>query len=377
MNIIIAGDFTTEDRGMDAVIRGDAISEDIQLILREADYSIVNLEAPVVKSDYKPIIKSGPHLSTSPETISYLKKCGFHAVTLANNHFYDYGDDGVKLTIEELRRRSVDYVGGGKTDEEKKKILIKDIQDTRIAILNYCEHEFSINDGVGSNPLSEIDAYYDIIQAKSLADVIVLIVHGGSEGYQLPSPRMQKLYRFFIDIGADAVVNHHQHCYSGYERYNNGYIFYGLGNFFFDNKRENNTIWNEGYMVGLDIQDKSIFDFTLIPYKQCKNDCIQVNLMKGKEKESFYSSVEKLNSIIADDKHLNDEFISFCRKKGGDYLSAFTPYSNRYLRYLCKHKYLPSFLTKRKKLVISNYIGCESHRDITNHSLKYVLVHES
>ena len=27
------------------------------------------------------------------------------------------------------------------------------------------------------------------------------------------------MYRFFIDASADAVINHHQHCYSGYEEY--------------------------------------------------------------------------------------------------------------------------------------------------------------
>lgn len=42
---------------------------------------------------------------------------------------------------------------------------------------------------------------------------------------------MQEIYRFFVDIGADAVINHHQHCYSGYEVYKEKPIFYGLGNF--------------------------------------------------------------------------------------------------------------------------------------------------
>lgn len=52
-------------------------------------------------------------------------------------------------------------------------------------------------------------------------------MHGGHEHYQLPSLRMQETYRFFIDAGADVVVNHHQHCFSGYEIYNNKYIFMG------------------------------------------------------------------------------------------------------------------------------------------------------
>ena len=35
-------------------------------------------------------------------------------------------------------------------------------------------------------------------------------------------------------VGADAVVNHHQHCYSGYEVYKDKPVFYGLGNLLFD-----------------------------------------------------------------------------------------------------------------------------------------------
>jgi poly-gamma-glutamate synthesis protein (capsule biosynthesis protein) len=45
---------------------------------------------------------------------------------------------------------------------------------------------------------------------------------------------MVETYRFFIEAGADAVVNHHQHCICGYEVYKGKPIFYGLGNFCFD-----------------------------------------------------------------------------------------------------------------------------------------------
>ena len=75
--------------------------------------------------------------------------------------------------------------------------------------------------------MNPISIYYDLLEARKNADIIICITHGGHEGYNLPSPRMQSLYRFSIDCGADVVVNHHQHCYSGYEQYHNGYIFFG------------------------------------------------------------------------------------------------------------------------------------------------------
>ena len=88
-----------------------------------------------------------------------------------------------------------------------------------LAIINCCEHEFSIadDDSAGANPLNPIQQYYKIKEARLNADYVLVIVHGGHEMYQLPSLRMVDTYRFFIDAGADAVVNHHQHCFSGYE----------------------------------------------------------------------------------------------------------------------------------------------------------------
>lgn len=40
---------------------------------------------------------------------------------------------------------------------------------------------------------------------------------------------MKELYRFLVDCGADAVINHHQHCFSGYEIYNEKPIFMDSG----------------------------------------------------------------------------------------------------------------------------------------------------
>lgn len=370
MKFVIAGDFTTEDRGLDAVLRGDAISDDIKSIIREADFSIVNLEAPLAWDSFNPLQKSGPNLKTVPQTITYLKDCGFQAVTLANNHFCDYGKEGVNLTVDQLEANGIGHVGGGRSKEELKAPLIYHSDEGIITILNYCEHEFSVQEGYGSNPLNPIQAFYDIQKAKKDSDMVIVIVHGGSEGYQLPSPRMKEWYRAFIDMGANAVINHHQHCYSGYEKYHDGYICYGLGNFFFDDNNEKDSIWNEGYLICLDIRVDKITGISLHPYEQCKKDNTVVQLMGGDKINSFKESIQRLNAIIADDSRLYEAFRRFCEVKGNNYKSAFSPYSNRYLRYLCKRKMLPSFINESKKLKLINIVECESHRDASIYTLK-------
>ena len=77
-----------------------------------------------------------------------------------------------------------------------------------MAVINCCEHEFSVTTGdfPGANPLNPIRQFYKISEARKDADYVVVIVHGGHEMLQLPSPRMQELYRYFIDVGADAVI---------------------------------------------------------------------------------------------------------------------------------------------------------------------------
>lgn len=370
MKLLFCGDFTTENRGLKAVVEKKALSPSIKSIINQYSATIVNLEAPIVSGEIKGISKLGPCLKTRPQTAEYLKSCGISAVTLANNHFYDYGDEGVNQTMEAMLRNTIETVGGGRDSYEKTRPLLFEDSFDRIVVFNYCESEFSVNHKMGSNRMDPIQVFYDIKEAVCNNYYIVVVVHGGHEGYNLPSPRMKQLYRYFIDCGANVVINHHQHCYSGYETYRNGLIFYGLGNFFFDSIFKTTGYgWDEGYMVGLSIERGNLTEFTVYPYFQCKDDVIETKLMDGKERFSFFLKIEKLNTIIADDKLLQEEFNNFCKKRERVDLACFTPYSNRILQFLYRNKWLPSFLSTKKRMQLLNKIRCESHRDVCLHLL--------
>lgn len=367
--IVIAGDFTTVDRGKEAIHQHTAFDKGITKILSEADISILNLETPVVTSSAKPIHKIGESLKTDEEAISYLKESGVNAVTLANNHFNDYGLEGINDTIQALKKEGIDFVGGGRNEEELRRILYKEIEDTKIAFLNYCETEFSIEKGYGSNPLNPITLFYDIKEARNNADIIIVIIHGGHEGYELPSPRMKQLYRYAVDLGANVVINHHQHRFSGFEIYHNAPIFYGLGNFFFDDPI-GSYYWTTGYLVEIKIDRNNISSALPIPYIQCLNNITSTRIMTYEETILFHSNIDRLNKIILDDSLLKEEFLKFCNRKKANYWIDLTPYSNRYLRALCKRGFLPKFTNSIRKLKILNNIRCESHRDVLIESLK-------
>ena len=328
-------------------------------VISSADYSIVNFECPVTNGGEKPIIKQGPNLQCSEKGVEAVKWAGFDCVALANNHFLDYGKEGVECTLEACEKYGVDTIGGGMNLNEASKILYKEIEGKTLAIINCCEHEFSIatNDTAGSNPLNPIQQYYAIQEAKSKADYVLVIVHGGHEHYQLPSPRMQETYRFFVDAGADAVVNHHQHCFSGYEFYNGKPIFYGLGNFCFDGNRSGKEIWHEGYMIMLTIEDAINFD--VIPYRQCgEKPTIEIQ-----NKKVYEGKIKYLNDIIANTVKLREEtnkYYDICAKS---YSNIFEPCNNKYYLVAKMRGWLPSFISKKRKLKASNNVLCEAHRD--------------
>ena len=267
MNVLVAGDFAPGARLAKQIEErkfSEVFPDDVREVIKSADFSFVNFESPVVEGGYKPIPKCGPNLRCTPEAAEAVRYAGFTYVTMANNHILDYGAEGLRKSIECCKDQGLDVVGVGDNLNEAEKILYLEKDGEKLAIINCCEHEFSIasDTTAGANPLNPIRQYYSIQEAKKQADYVLVIVHGGHELFQLPSPRMQETYRFFVDAGADAVVNHHQHCYSGYEVYNSKPIFYGLGNFCFDRPGKVST-WNEGYLVALDTLDST---FMVIPY---------------------------------------------------------------------------------------------------------------
>lgn len=338
----------------------------------DADYKIVNFECAVASEADKPIDKCGPNLRCSARSIDALKYAGFDCVTLANNHFYDYGDAGVSKTINKLEQEHIDYVGGGENIQEAGKTLFKRINDKTIAIINCCEHEFSIatESSGGANPIVPVAQWYAISDAKKKSDYVIVIIHGGHEHYELPSPRMVNSYRFFVDAGADAIINHHQHCLSGYEEYKGKPIFYGLGNFCFDWDYKELSNWHKGYMVKLELDGERI-GYSIIPYYQCYGREGVSILKDASAKEAFDRKIAYLNNIIADPKQLAAEHEQYLKKQQAYCMSVLEPYRSKIFRTLYNKKMLPSMIKGSKKKLIGNYLSCESHYEKLLYAVKH------
>ena len=371
IKIFFAGDFFDGGRIRDLIINKDykSVFNDFLPVIKENDLAIVNLEAPATQSDL-PAKKFGPNLKMHPKSLEAIEFAGFNVLALANNHIMDYGGAGLCETIEWCKKNNINFLGAGKNLEEAKKPLEINVKGKKISFLNFAENEFSNTEGKepGANPLNPISNFYSIKSASKHSDFVFVIIHGGHETYQLPSPRMKETYRFFIDAGADAVIGHHTHCFSGFELYKNKPVFYSIGNFIFDKPSKRNNSWNNGYAVQLIIENRNL-SFKLIPYVQ-NNNLPGIHMLQNKEQRNFEETIKKLNAIILDDQLLENEFNGFYNKVKSKYASFIELYNNKYLNALRKRGLFPSLIRKNKKRLFLNLVRCESHRDILLKLLK-------
>lgn len=160
MHLLIAGDFCDRYRISDLIARGNYASlfDDIKYLTEQADVSIINFEFPIVLHAGVPIAKSGPTLQGQPAAVDAVKYAGFNVCTLANNHILDQGTKCCIETRELLENAGIKTVGIGKNSAEAATVLyINQKEKGTLAIVNCCEHEFSIatDTTAGANPLSD------------------------------------------------------------------------------------------------------------------------------------------------------------------------------------------------------------------------------
>lgn len=375
LTLTISGDFCITPM----YLSKNLIQEKIQTLFKKADINIVNLECPVNNGgEANKIIKNGPHLQTQKEIFKFLQQLNITAVTLANNHILDYDFQGLQSTIDACRENKIAYTGVGENLKDAAKPLVLEKNDLKIAIVNFCENEWSIatEETAGANPLDITENFAQIERAKTLADFVIVIIHGGNENFSLPSPRIKKIYRFFADNGADAVISHHTHCISGFEVHNNVPIFYGLGNMIFTYKSESPE-WFTGLTLKLTLHKDLPIKWELVPTTQSKEGFV-LDILEGEEREEVFQKIEKYSAIIADEEKLKLEWVSFVKSRNEQYLLAFSAINllpGKYLRGILRRLGIINLLYPRKFLLpVVNYTFCEAHLDVIKEVFKNKLL---
>lgn len=334
-------------------------------LLRNANYRIFNLEVPLTDKS-TPISKCGPNLIAPCNTAYGLKKIGIDIFTLANNHIMDQNIQGLNSTIKTLDKYGINHFGTGNDLASVKHSYIIESNNLKIGLYACAEHEFSIatDKKPGANPFDPLESLDHISKLKSCCDYVIVLYHGGKEHYRYPSPNLQKICHKMIDKGACLVIAQHTHCIGCEEKYNNGTIVYGQGNFLFD--AANNEFWNKSLLAEL-IIDKNTFIVNYIPI--CK-DGIGVRIATNTENAEIMSEFKNRSKQILNSKFIENEYKKFAIKMKKNYLYNFCGENIifRIADKLCNHK-LNRHISQKRLLAIQNTIECEAHRELFLNSI--------
>lgn len=231
-------------------------------VVSNVDLLLVNFENAATSSGNA--VKGDVPLSCDPSYVPLLKANNNTVASLANNHAFDYGIEGMKDTVKNLEDAGITPIGAGETEDEAHQAVVKEINGRKITILNYMDSnnfaEYSYDVMPYANGSTPGYSAYDSADAqKQIAehndsDMIIAYLHFGNEYSNSPNEDQVKIAHELIDYGADVVLGSHPHVTQGIEVYKGKPVFYSLGNFIFD---QSNTATHSAYFVKLDLVDNT------------------------------------------------------------------------------------------------------------------------
>jgi len=245
-------------------------------ILEKADITFCNLESPFY--DEESLSEEWMVFGAEPATIEGLKYAGFDVVSLANNHFGDQGVAGMNFTFSHLNKNEVEFIGAGENEVKAREPRIIERNGVKFAFLGYNDIKSAIQKGYAATPekpgtavLTEENLAQDIKRARKRAHVVIISIHWGIEYEQSPTERQRMFAHLAVDSGASLVLGHHPHVIQPVEKYKDGYVFYSLGNFVFDqmwSEETRNGLIARIFFEGRQIKKVETIEVTIYEYHQ-------------------------------------------------------------------------------------------------------------
>lgn len=348
------------------------IGDGLKQILNTCDVQVINFEAPVKFEGAKGIKKSGPVISQSADTPSWLEKAGFNVISLANNHMLDLQEKGLVKTSECFKDSIL--VGAG-TYEDAHKAKGITLKGKSVGFIGLTHKEFgcidcSNPDRLGTADISSPKTYTALAEALKIYDEVFVVAHAGVEYLDYPLPQWREMYKALIDMGALGVIGSHPHVPQGFEVYKGKPIFYSLGNFAFQKSHEDTIprLWNSSILVVIDT-DTDGFKWWPLKYNQ-NSGIIDIDSDNG-----IKSHIEKISEVLQDDKQYKEAILKELEALNVIYKSMATTGGLKPRKFLakCKNLIRPLFNRKRVKPDYShalNLFQCESHRWVMEYLLK-------
>jgi poly-gamma-glutamate capsule biosynthesis protein CapA/YwtB (metallophosphatase superfamily) len=257
--------------GIDARNDPHYLYAEVRELIRGADLAVGTLNATI--SDYPP--RTGCVITFvlvgGSQNADALQEAGFDVMSVATNHIKNcgIGDCGNRAffdTLENLRRVGIIPVGAGENLEQAMQPVVITIEGVRFGIVSLGMVEpmaFASEDEPGIAVLNDENLVAAIEAARQVADVVIAMPHWGPEDSPYPNEYQLHFAQVAVEAGADLVVGNHTHVVQAIQQINGVDVFYGLGNFVFDQNWD--LAHQQGVILLLNFEGSDYMGYELIP----------------------------------------------------------------------------------------------------------------
>jgi poly-gamma-glutamate synthesis protein (capsule biosynthesis protein) len=282
--------------GIDAAGNYDYLYDNVKELISEADLATGTLNTGI--SDYPPHTgcRNTFLLVGGTENIDAMGRAGFDAMSVATNHIKDCGQVGCGDRVffdmlENLERVGIAAIGGGENLADAMQPVVMEINGVRFGIVSLGmvnETVFATETTPGIAVLNEANLRTAIRDARAVSDVVIAMPHWGAEYNAVPTFQQIALAQVAAEAGADLVVGNHTHVVQATGEIGGVPIFYGLGNFIFDQTWSVET--TQGVILLVTFRGTEYIGYELIPTRVEGNGL--VHLVEGAEKEAILARIQ-------------------------------------------------------------------------------------
>lgn len=247
LNLTVVGDFLFESPYYKSIENGDSKDlyfNKVKSYFNDDDISIGNMEV-VIGNDNMKISGDGYNFCAPSWIGPLVSSLDLEVLSTANNHSYDRGVEGINSTIDYFKNNTdIVTLGTEKQGNNRKTRIIEknglkigfssftlgtNIKPSKenVSLINYYKDPYTKE--ILKNQISE-----EISYLKKNADIIVTLMHWGTEFTFYPNDEQKEMANYLNSLGADIIVGSHSHSIQPIEIIGEDkktLVYYSLGNF--------------------------------------------------------------------------------------------------------------------------------------------------
>jgi poly-gamma-glutamate synthesis protein (capsule biosynthesis protein) len=245
-------------------------------VLRAADLSFVNLETPLTRKGRRAGAFRAP-----PELADALRWAGVDIVSIANNHTFDVGEEGLLDTTRSLWRAGVGFVGAGRDLEDARRPFVIERGGLRFAFLGYTHHvnlgdsAFATPDRSGPAPMDPLLIAEDIRRVRDQVDYVAVSIH-----WARSEPEKSQASHRIVAQRETHPVNRR------------GYLIFGY----------NRTFWGDNCLIRTVLTRERLVRVEVLPVAGKGNNLAQPYLLEGDPARELLEEIRDLTAKL--DTHM-------------------------------------------------------------------------